>query len=948
MKFLFRIIIISLLIFPAGLVFPAENGNKTLFEQGMEAFKSGNYGSSELLLRKIIDSGSSEYKDRAWYYFALSIFYQKKYESAVFEFNRFLSSCSDLDLCSLSRYWIAESYFQQNDNIRAIQEFNRFISQNKNDEYRVQAYDRIGRIYFMQKRYDEAIIEWKKALEKCKDEIKNNQKRLNIGEAYFLNENYDEAIEFLKPLLNAAIDPKTISIAKMITGKAYQIKGKNTIALKIFSGMDEMLLTEKPFNEVQYYRALAYIALGNNNFAALHLKTFLSTGKESKWIYHAKYELAKIYIKENNLKEAKELLEDIRKSNSETLLKGRASLELSRIYYDDNIEEAVKCLNEASVLDSPEEKKEALSLLSKAMIKQKKFSEAESILEKLINDYSFDKNMDMFRFLLATVYLEQGDFKKAIKGFGDIKDINPFSKYINESLYYMGLAYLKNNQIDEAIIQLNKYINLQKTEKKYDAVIQLLDLYAQKRDFKNAEKIFTVIYNNYLKEKGVEEALYKYGIALIDNRKSAKNVFNTILQRFGKSEAAGRLLLKSGDDAFAKKDYAEAEKLYRQYLSIHWRQEAASVFLYRIISLERMGRHKEIISIIEAKDAMPPMDDFTSKQVALWLSRSYYKASEYKKAYDMYSGWRLVDLSEEDLLYISKSSAMVDDIPTAVKAAELIQRNKNIRAEAFYELSLYYVSNNNYENANEYLSRIFTECPSSDFIDKAKTETADIYIKEGKYEEAIQTLKDIKNEKVHLRKNSLLIISYFRINNGIEAALLTKNIIKELIGSPYEEIVIKENLIYHYKNKNINEFNKYTQYLKKYPGNNLFVNYLYGKLNFESYNYKTSYYYFYKLANSESEYQDEAIYYLGLISLLNNKDSALALKYFQKLSENSNPDNKFASLGKINLSILSNETGNKELSKKLLYDINDNINNRLLKIQAENLIEYFGYKSELP
>jgi len=29
--------------------------SKALFEQGMEAFRSGNYGSSELLFRKIID-----------------------------------------------------------------------------------------------------------------------------------------------------------------------------------------------------------------------------------------------------------------------------------------------------------------------------------------------------------------------------------------------------------------------------------------------------------------------------------------------------------------------------------------------------------------------------------------------------------------------------------------------------------------------------------------------------------------------------------------------------------------------------------------------------------------------------------------------------------------------------------------------------------------------------
>lgn len=47
---------------------------QSLYEQGAEAFKSGNYGSSELLFRKIIEQDdSSEYRERAWYYLALSI-----------------------------------------------------------------------------------------------------------------------------------------------------------------------------------------------------------------------------------------------------------------------------------------------------------------------------------------------------------------------------------------------------------------------------------------------------------------------------------------------------------------------------------------------------------------------------------------------------------------------------------------------------------------------------------------------------------------------------------------------------------------------------------------------------------------------------------------------------------------------------------------------------------
>jgi tetratricopeptide (TPR) repeat protein len=935
------IIIISILFISSGNIYSAVN-SQSMYEQGIEAFKSGNFGSSELLLRKIIDSGETEYKDKAWYYMALSIFNQKKYQSAIFEFNRFLSSCSTSDLCTLARYWIAESHYQLNDNIRAIQEFNRFISQSKSNEYIAQSYDRIGRIYFTQNRYDEAIIEWMKSLAKCEDPLKNNQKRLNIGEAYFLNENYDEAINFLLPILNSNIDARTMAMAKLLTGRAYQIKGKHLTALKTFSSMDETLLTEKPFNEVQYYRALSYIALGNINFASLHLKTFLSTGKESKWIYYAKFELAKIYLKENNIKEATQFFEEIRSSKNDAALKSRASMELSKIYFDNNIDEAIKCLKEASALESPDEKKEALLLLSKAYTKVKNFTEAESILEQLINNYSFDKNVDSFYFMLATVYFEEGNLENTKTAFTKLKEINPFSKYINESYYYLALSNVKSNP-DESITLFNKYIYQQKTEKKYDAYIQLLNLYSQKRDFKNSERIISFIIENYSKEKGMEEILYNYSKFLIDNHKPAKYFLDLIITKYSKTDSAGEIFLAKGDEAFIKKNYTEAEYFYKQYLAVHWRQNASSVFLYRILSLEKLKKYKEIISTLDLKDLTPPMDDFTAKQLTLLKGRSYYNTGDFKKAYDSYSSWRLSDLTEEDILSLIKSSIKVEDILTAKKAAEIINNNKDLRAEGFYEIALYFMNKNDHDDANDYLTRIIIEIPSSELNDFSKAEIADIFIKKERYEEAIQKLKEIKVEKLQARKNALLITAFFRSENEKEAIILTNKFLKEFIKSQYSESVIKENLIYYYKIKNINEFNVYSQYLSKYPGNNIYLNYLTAKINFELSIYKTAYFYYYKLADVESEYKNEAVFYLGLISLLNNNDINMAQKYFNRISGSGNSQDKFAMLGKIDLSILSSESGNVELSKKALFDIMDKSDSRILRIQAENLIEYFGY-----
>jgi len=291
-----------------------------------------------------------------------------------------------------------------------------------------------------------------------------------------------------------------------------------------------------------------------------------------------------------------------------------------------------------------------------------------------------------------------------------------------------------------------------------------------------------------------------------------------------------------------------------------------------------------------------------------------------------------------------KCSARIDDIITAKKASDLIYNNKKLRAESLYDISLYYINKNSYDSARDYLFKVISET-SNGFTDMAKAELADIDIKEEKYEDAVNRLMEIKSDTLQVRKTSQLIIAYFRSGNGKEAAVMTQKNINDLVKSPYGETVLKEDLIYQYNNKDLNEYNKYAQFLMRYPGNNPFINYHYAKLYYENSNYKTSYYFFYKLSDIESEYRDEANYYLGLISLLNNKDRNTALKYFKKISEN-NTGNKFTMQGKIELSILSSELGNIDVSKKVLFDIKNNSENRLLQIQAENLIEYFGYKSE--
>jgi TolA-binding protein len=176
------------------------------FGHALGAFKSGNFGSAELLFKKIIDSGDDDYMDRAWFFYARSIYHQKKYKSAIFEFNNFVNKSRTMSLSTESRFWMGECFYHMKEPVKAIEEYNRFITIGTGSKLVPSAHDRIASIYYIQNRYDEAIIEWNASISKSKNKIANAHRVFRIGDALFREKKYDESLQRLYPLITARVD----------------------------------------------------------------------------------------------------------------------------------------------------------------------------------------------------------------------------------------------------------------------------------------------------------------------------------------------------------------------------------------------------------------------------------------------------------------------------------------------------------------------------------------------------------------------------------------------------------------------------------------------------------------------------------------------------------------------------------------------------------------------
>ena len=941
MKRLFAYILIGyFLVIQVPTHLSADN-SRALYEQGVEAYKSGNFGSAGLIFRKIVDT-NDEFHDRAWYHLGLSIFRQKKYESAIFEFNRFLLDCATSDLCALSRFWIAESEYYRMKYIKAIEEYNRFIAQSPDEKYTFDAMRRIGDIYFIQSRYDEAVLVWNKTLDKAPDEDRKNRLVLKIGESLFLNEQYDESLELLDRLKGLRGDPKTAAKANLLLGRVNQLKNNYRMALRYFNSIPEPMLKEKPYYDAQYFKSLSYKDLGQKSTAKSNLEVFLIIGKDSEWYNDARHDLGKMYIQENMETKGIRLLEEARNNTTKMELRSMAAMELAKIYMKKNPLEAIPYLEDSVSLNDPEEQKNALLLLSRVYVEAERNADAERLLELMVNKYPYDNAMEEVQFLLSRVHLSRGQIDKAVEGFNKIREINPFSKYIPETNYYLGLSSYQEKNPEKAVEYLKTYLGGRNPEKHFQANVKLHDIYLEIEDYNNADRIMKSMMRRYRRTSGFDDVVYRTGLIYREKEKKYDDLFNFVVVNSPRSGIAGKVLIILGDEAFRRKDYAASERSYRTFLSVQGRENASSVYLYRIISLYQMGHYRDVLNVV-ADEPIPPADDFTIRMVHFWEGKSYFKAGNSSRAYERLKDYDLDSFSDDDLFMMVRISLQSKDAESAESAAGRLMRNPELHVDALFDLGMFYKSEGDRDRAETHFSDIVRKLPEGEKGAQARLELAEMMISRERYNDAISELLSVESGKHDVRKNGLLVSAYFAIGDAGRAVEITEKNKADFSKSSYGEKVFRENLLHYYGQGDSSGFKRSAGFLKRYSGTGSMITYYTGMLEYNEGSYKNAYYNLYKLTSSANEYRPEALYRLGLVSLYEQENPVRAMSFFSRLAGESGGDSVYAMKAKLHLALDAHQKGDTERSKEYLTELLGSASERTILDQALNLYEHFGF-----
>ncbi len=942
MRFISLLIIIAAFVLPVP-VFSAES--ELLLKQGIEAFNSGNYGSAELIFRRLKDTKDDEYLDRAWFYLARSIYHQKEYKSALYEFNSFLNKCSSTEQCMESRFWMAESYYNLGDYVKAIEQYNRYILGAKKGDLVAAAHDRIGSIYFSQMRYDEAILEWEEAIKISNDRDSNALRLLNIGEALFKNNRYDDALNRLAPLLTSQSNIRVGAMARLICGQIFQMQNDHKKALLVLNGIPGNLLNESPFIEAQYFKGVSNLALGAENTAKSLFELFILVGKDSPWYYNAVFELGSILSEGKDWKKAVVMLEEVRKSSPKPELRYQSSKLLSKIYMDRDPEAAIPYLEESLSEENKDEHKEALLILARIYMKTGDCSKALSVIEEYFSKYPYDNNMDEAVFIQAVIQLEQGNENLAMELLQKIQREYPFSRFLNESHFYLARVHFRKGAYRDTVSSLKKYLSLPKIEKKYEAYQMLVNSYSALNDYKNANSAMYYLVNNFSEADGIEKFLYTYAMNLYKKKINAWGFFSVLMKKYPESTATMDLYYFLGNDYYDRSDYSKAIYYYSLHIKGENSTEKGTAFFKKLLALMQLKKYADIIDSIQ-QGTVPPMNEEQWKEIPLLLSRSYYYTGNLEKTYNIMYSTDLGKYSKDDLMIFIRAALSVEDTDSVVEASSFLKDDAVMYAESLYLLGNLYRDREQHDKALGVYNTIATECPGAVQVQPALLETAKIQYTLKQYPEAMKTLESVSSRALQIDKNALMILIHFNRGEYDPALSLTSKNLSQLKKSGLAEGVFKKNMEYYYDHDKLKEFNQYAQYVTAYPGNEPYVLYLSGMIYYKAGYFKSAFQSFNRLSRLESEYTTMSLFYLGLLTgtVYNNKKGAIA--YFEKLLQKEDVSEVLSLKTKINLAIILFETKRDSEAYAYLKDVIASSNRGYLKTQAQNLFEYYQKKEE--
>lgn len=649
-----------------------QNQQKTVEAKFYEAACSSYMGAGEqqlMLFSK--ENPTSTFATKADFMYANMLFKNKKYRDAIKIYEGIDDECLTEDEKAEFYFKKGLAYYQTNDIDKAEPLF--YKAAFMNSPYKDDARYYYAHIQYVKKKYDEARFHFQK--------IENSQKYKDVISLYmmqidFVDGNYTSVTTDADNVLDNAQGQRKVELALIIAESWYQQQDYEK-ALNYYNIARGA--TRKSFPREVEFR-IGFCKMKGNDFedAIINFQNATKKINNDALAQYASYYLAQCYMKTKQEKFARSAYLTAYKDDFDHEMSEDALFNYAKLSFISGVDP---------------------------------FNEAVAQLEDFIEKNPYSPRKEDAQTMIIHLYLNNKDYKKAIKALEKYPDMNAEMQKIYAQLTYsIGIESYNAMDYDNAIAYLNKTVNNKYADAKMraEALYWLADSYLQKKENSNAENY----YSAFLKASGSDQSeclpLAYYNLGYISYNKgnfpSAIKNFNYFFNMAkGDKDFESDAWMRIGDCYFMERNYQKAIVAYNNAMKLDKKNADYALFQ------KGMG--------------YGALGDMAAKEQSMNTLTSTYKTSSFYDRALYETGMAHLGTGDERSA-IAKFSQLVNERPRSVYARQ-----------GQMKIGMLYYNNNQYDNALTALKKVIDDYPNTEESREALNIMRNIYMEQNRTSE---------------------------------------------------------------------------------------------------------------------------------------------------------------------------------------------------------------------
>jgi TolA-binding protein len=392
-------------------------------------------GSMDQLKSK--DPTFMESYQKIYYYSAIQLFNDKKYQESIDLFKKTIDNTYDTKIAAVSNYWIGEAFYRLQNYWGADKYYNDFLRSREAREseyYGVTKYN-LAYIQFNKKAYDQAINYFKDFLisNRNYDVRFINDANLRIGDCYYITKRYSEAVKSYDAA--SRLNQASSDYAIFHKALAYGAMSRHGDKITTLSNLISTNQRSSYYDDALYELGTTFLIRNDNNGALQYFNKLVDEKPRSSYSKKALLRSGLIYYNDNKNTAAIHALKKVISDYSGTAESIEALASLKNIYIDmNNVDEYFRFSNSLGISSMQPSEQDSLSYaVAENQYLEANYAEAARLLNRYLNNYPQGIYLVNAKYYLAECEFRNDNFVEALKGYDYIIS-RPTMRFTENSL----------------------------------------------------------------------------------------------------------------------------------------------------------------------------------------------------------------------------------------------------------------------------------------------------------------------------------------------------------------------------------------------------------------------------------------------------------------------------------------------------------------------------------